>query len=245
MAKEQAPEVPVKRKSLLPKLVLLAALMLVVAAIANLKDIRAIASGEKTFTSVLYGRSPLGMRPTFAFPEPLGPQSAKVKVRVVCQEGNSCHEPLVVLWMAVGSLEPERLRVEFGSGMVNAGEGKGPEGKGEGKEAKGAAPAELGCESGVLINGQTKFEIGSGKEKRVLYLTGPTSAPVPDGAGKSVEGGHGWTVADVATIVNQAIAKAYKQPGKLTAEAINAATIEASKQIPRPDKGAPKVTPAH
>jgi hypothetical protein len=241
MAEGQTPEVPPKRKSLLPKLLLLAAVMVVVAAIANLKDIRAIASGRKTFKSVLYGRSPMGMHPTFAFPEPLGPQDAKVKVKVVCQEGNSCHEPLVVLWMAVGSLEPQRLRVEFGPGMVNTAEKEAAKEKGAAKGPNGEGPPELGCEAGVIINGQTKFEIGSGKDKRVVYLTGPTPAPPP---GQGVEGGHGWSAVDVAAIVNQAIAKAYKQKGNLTGEAINAAIAEASKQVPRPE-AAQKGQPAH
>ncbi|MBM3502093.1 MAG: hypothetical protein FJX74_25860, partial [Armatimonadetes bacterium] len=94
MSEEQVPEPAPKRKSVLPKLLLLAVVMLLVALAVNLKDLRAIAAGEKTFTSVLYGRSLASMTPSFAFPEPLGPEDAKVKAVVVCQEGNSCHEPL-------------------------------------------------------------------------------------------------------------------------------------------------------
>jgi len=241
MAEEQVLEAPPKRKSLLPKLLLLAGLMLAMAVIANLKDIRAIASGKRTFKSVLYGKSMIGMHPAFSFPEPLGPESAKVKVKVVCQEGNSCHEPLVAFWMGVGSLEPERLRVEFGSGMVNTPEADAAKAEGGNREARAPAPQELGCESGALINGQSKFEIGSGKGKRVVYLTGPTPAPPP---GQGVDGGHGWNAADVAAIVNQAIAKAYKQKGNLTGEAISAAMAEASKRVPRPE-GTQTGEPAH
>ena len=216
MGEEHVREIPPKRKSPLPKLLLLAGLMLVVAVVVNLKDIRAIASGRRTVKSVLYGKNLLPSGPSFSFPDPLGPQDAKVKVKVVAQDGNSCHEPLVVLWMAVASLEPERLRVEFGSGMVSTPEAEAAKAKGESKEGKAPGPPELGCEAGVLINGQNKFEVGSGKSKRVIYLTGPTSGPMANSGQPGGDVGHGWSLADVAAIVNQAIAKAYKQKGNLT-----------------------------
>jgi len=225
MADEQTVAAPPKRRSILPKLLLLAVAMLVVAALVNLKDLRAIASGDKTFTSVLYGRSIV--KPSFAFPEPFGPEDAKVKVSVVCQEGNGCHKPLVALWTAVALAEPERLRVEFGSQRFAT--------------KPGGQPTEIGCEAGVAINGDTKFELGKGKDKRVLYLNGPTPMPVPmegmpQGVKGSGHGGHGWTTEDVATILNQYIQKQYKQKGTLTASAITAAMPEAEKLIPKAKK---------
>jgi len=221
MADEPTVEAPQKRRSILPKLLLLAVVMLIVAALVNLKDLRAIASGDKTFTSVLYGRSI--MKPSFAFPDPFGPADAKVKVFVICQEGNGCHRPLVALWTAVALAEPERLRVEFGSQRsVTKADG---------------GPMEIGCDAGIAINGNTKFEIGKGKQKRVLYLTGPTPMPVPaEGMPKEMQGvglgGHGWTTEDVATILNQYIQNEYKQKGTLTASAISARMPEAEKLIP-------------
>jgi hypothetical protein len=258
MAEAQLPEAPTKRKSVLPKLLLLALAMVVVAVAVNFKDLRAIAAGERTVKSVLYGKTFLPKETAFAFPPPIGPEKAKVKALVVCQEGNSCHEPLVLLWMAVGKLEPERVRVEF----VNYGGGptapppmggKGPKGSEPEAAADGAAEAappggvpDLGCSSGATVNGESKFELGKGKDKRVLYLTGPMPAP-PGGMAGQASGadprGHGWSVKDVAEIVNQAIEKAYKSPGKLTGEALTDAMNEASKEIPRPEAskdGGPK-----
>lgn len=244
MAEEPRPEVTPPRKSILPRLLVLALVMLLVAAAVNFKDLRAIAAGEKTVTSVLYGKNLSPVGPAFAFPAPLGPEDAKVKALVVCQEGNSCHEPLVILWMAVAKLEPERLRVDFGGASHGAPAGA-PAPKDAPTPAKGAAekaetPPEIGCESGVTLNGQLKFELGTGKAKRVIYLTGPTPAP-PAAPGTeppppSTPGaGHGWTTDDVIAIVNQQIEKAYKAKGKLTAAALQTAMTEASKEIPRPE----------
>jgi len=100
--------------------------------------------------------------------------------------------------------------------------------------AKTEAAPELGCESGVTLNGDMKFELGTGKEKRVVYLTGPTPAPPAMSEGKSPEGGHGWSTDDVIAIVNQRLEKAYGGKGTLTAEGLKAAMTEASQELPRP-----------
>jgi hypothetical protein len=224
MVEAHAPEPTPKRKSFLPKLLGLGAVMLVIAAVVNLNDLRAIASGRKTFKSVLYGKNLALMRPTFAFPEPLGPEGAKVKAQVFCQEGNGCHEPLVLLWMAVGQLEPKRVRVEFNSPATMLAQGK--------------QPVEMACEAQVLINGDRKFEVGEGKSKHTFYLTGPMPGPphgmAPDSPGAAASG-HGWNLGDVAAVVNQYIKKQYKQDGHLTPEAIKAGITEAEKRIPHPD----------
>ncbi len=243
MAEETVPEAPTERRSVLPKLLLVVAIMLVVAVTVNWKDISAIAQGRKTFKSVLYGKaySPIG--PTFRFPEPLGPEDAKVKAQVIAQEGNSCHEALVGLWMGVGDLEPERLRVEFTRQPMPLGE----ETSGPPDETDG--PPELGCDAGVLINGENKFELGAGEEKRTIYLLGPDAGGVPGGQpeGKAPPqpAPHGWTLDDVAMIVNEAIEDAYGENPKLTAEAINEAWQAASDRIPRLNEdGSPLDPPA-
>jgi hypothetical protein len=225
MAEETVAEAPAPKRSVLPKLLALVVLMLVVAVVVNWKDISAIAAGRKTVKSVLYGKEYLSMEPAFRFPDPIGPEAAKVKVRVIAQEGNSCHEPLVALWMGIADLEPERLRVEFRRSAM------------QGPRAGGQIP-ELGCEAGVLINGENKFELGEGDSKRTLYLVkpGPQASdqlPGPDSADDPLAG-EGWTLADLATIVNQAIEEGYGQESRLTADAIQEAWDAAVERIPRP-----------
>ena len=220
-----SPALPTRR-SVLPRLLILGGVMLLVAVALNWRDIRAIAGGQKTVKSVLYGKNLAQMRPAFAFPAPQGPESAKVKVRVVCQEGNGCHQPLVQLWTAVATLERKRLRVEF----HHPGEAPEPDAK----------AVSIGCEAGAAVNGQTKFVLGQGQSKRTLYLTGPTPGPSASTAGPPAQqgapvghGGHGgWTMDDVAAIVNGAIQKAYGTKGALTAQAIAAAMPQAAKLIP-------------
>jgi hypothetical protein len=211
----------------LPRLLALAGAMLVIAVILNWKDLYGIATHKKTITSVIYGRTPSSSSASFGFPEPLGPPDAKVKVWVICQEGNSCHQPLVAIWAGIASLEPKRLRVEFYSPW------EAP--KTDGK------PLELGCDSGVAINKQTKFQLGSGKDKRTVYLTGPTPAPpklpdAPEPPPDQEAAGHGWSIEDLATLVNQLIEKAYKQKGALTEKAIQDAWSAAGKSLPQPSE---------
>lgn len=237
MAEEPIAEAPRQRKAILPKLLILVAVMLVVAVVVNWKDISAIAQGRKTFKSVLYGKVYSPFEATFRFPEPMGPEDAKVKVQVIAQQGNSCHEPLVGLWMGVADLAPERLRVEFGmGGLPSQQEAEDvPADASPPGEEMGGIP-ELGCDAGVLINGQNKFELGEGEEKRTIYLLGPDPGGLmdeqPEGA-PPIPAPHGWTLDDVATIVNQAVEDTYGENPKLTAEAIEEAWHAASKRIPR------------
>ncbi|MGQ9730007.1 MAG: hypothetical protein ACUVX8_01920 [Candidatus Zipacnadales bacterium] len=236
MATEQAAQPIPKRRSSLPKLLLVALLLLALAVVVNLKDIRAIAAGEKTFKSVLYGKVPAGqlMEQSFKFPEPSGPENAKVKIWVLAQEGNSCHEPLIPIWMAVGDLEPKRVRVEFYNTHAAP-------------LREDGTRVEVGCDAGVVINGENKFEVGKGEQKRTIYLTGPTPAVMgdqfpPEGAPNPSppdSGPQGWTYEDVVSIVNAEIAKAYGKPGTLTVGALKAMITTAAKRLPRPDqKGA-------
>ena len=224
MAGEQAALVTPQRRPLLAKLLLVGAVMLVAAVLLNLKDLRAIASGKRTVKSVLYGKSPKTFGTSFRFPEPLGPADAKVKVWVVCQEGNSCHRPLVALWTGVGTLEPRRLRVEFYKPK-------------DAPKPKNGKLLEITCDAGVAINGHTKFEVGQGQGKRVIYLNGPTPGPsaqqISHGAVQQTPfPGHGWTVDDVAAVVNASIKAAYGQRGTLTGSAIQTAMQDASKRLP-------------
>lgn len=229
MAEQHSPSVTPGRKSVLPRLLLLALLLLVVAVAVNFKDIRAIAAGEKTLKSVLYGKKIYPMKPEYSFPEPMGPKDAKVKAIVVAQEGFDCHQPLVVMWMAIATLEPKRLRVEF-TDMSKLSQ--------QTQEKMGVS-----CSAMVSINGNTKFEVGKGKNKRTIYLTGPTPGPdtpmpkAPLQPTYGPHGPHGWSMADVAEILNKYIEKAYKQKGNLTSEAIKAQIPVVSPQLPKPNTG--------
>ncbi len=241
MAEETVSASPDQRRSVLPKLLAVVAAMLVVAVVVNWKNITDIASGRRTLKSIVYGRSHLLMQPTFRFPDPMGPEDAKVKVQVIAQEGNSCHEPLVGLWMGVADLEPERLRVEFGWQPVALAQG-GAEASEEGQEPPGetSGPPDFGCEAGVLVNGRNKFELGSGETKRVIYLTEP-SPREPRGPGAaegapSPAGREGWTLDDVATIVNGAIEDEYGENPELTGAAIKEAWDAAVSRIPQVDE---------
>jgi hypothetical protein len=240
MAQETVAEGPGQKRSVLPKLLIVVGVMLAVAVVVNWKDISAIAAGRKTVKSVLYGRQYYSMGPTFRFPEPMGPEDAKVRVQVIAQEGNSCHEPLVGLWMGIADLQPERLRVEFGwqPGQPTA-EPDGSSGESAESSKASQEPPELGCEAGVLINGTHKFELGSGESTRVIYLTEPhPHEPLPPGVGEgavSPYGGPGWTLDDVATIINRAIEDEYGEEPGLTGPAIKEAWDAAAQRIPRPD----------
>jgi hypothetical protein len=239
MAQESVAEAPSQKRSVLPKLFIVVGVMLVIAVVVNWNDISAIAAGRKTFKSVLYGKQYYSMEPTFRFPEPMGPEDAKVRAQVIAQEGNSCHEPLVGLWMGIADLEPERLRVEFGWRPIQpTTETDGPFGETGESPNETQAPPELGCEAAVLINGTHKFEVGSGESKRVVYLTEPHPQGPPPGAGEgtgSPYGGQGWTLDDVATILNRAIEDEYGENAGLTGPAIKEAWDAATQRIPRPE----------
>jgi hypothetical protein len=240
MAEETASAPPKQKRSVLPKLLLVVAAMLVVAVVVNWKNITDIASGRRTLKAVIYGKTHLLMPPTFRFPDPMGPEDAKVKAQIIAQEGNSCHEPLVGLWMGIGDLEPERLRVEFGwlSAEPLKRDGSAPETDEPPQEIQG--PPDLGCAAGVLINGVNKFELGSGEEKRVIYLTEPYPRdPLGPEAAEGVDsptGHEGWTLDDVATILNRAIEDEYGENPGLTGAAIQEAWDAAASRIPRVDE---------
>ena len=100
-----------------------------------------------------------------------------------------------------------------------------------------AKPVELGCEAGVLINGQNKFVLGNGKAKRTIYLNGPTPGPQPPHEAPSQPGAHGWNMADLAAILNQVIKQKYGKPGTFTDATIGQASAQASKELPPPQSG--------
>ncbi len=211
---------PVRRQLLAKPLLIAIPVLCALAVALNWKDVRAIAKHQRSLREVLTGRTYRPPKPTFRFPDPVGSPDAKIKVRVVAEEGDSCHEPLVALWLGIGDLDPKHIRVEF----LNPGQltPASPTGK----------PVELGCNSGVLINGQNKFTLGSGPGQRTIYLNGPMPGPPAGGGGGHGPGGHGWTTKDVATILDRLIESKYGKPGSFTGPAIAAAEQQAFAKIP-------------
>lgn len=106
---------PPERRYTLKHLLAVAGVMLVIAVLVNWANIRDITSGDRTFKEVLTGKGNHleDAMNAFKFPDPLGPEDAKIEVLVICHEGEMCHEPLVRLWEGIGQLQPERLRIEW------------------------------------------------------------------------------------------------------------------------------------
>jgi len=208
------------------RLVLIMPVLLLVAVVVNWGSIRDIAHGRRTVRSVVYGyrQEHFGGMGTFRFPQPLGPENAKVKVLVVAQEGNPCHLPLVQLWQAIGSLAGDHVRVVFLS-------------RGEAVKKMGGKPLDLGCETGVIINGRTRFDLVRDGRKRTVYFTKPHPSPgmpaampagEPKAGPKATPKGMpavemGWSLQDLVEVVNDGINKAYGKGGNLTVGALKAA----------------------
>lgn len=212
MVEENTPQAIQRPESAVPKMLAVAAVMLVVAVAVNWKSIKQVAKGDRTVAQIIEGRRPTtgmdGMGHSgepFNFPEPSGPEDAKVTVWVGAHENDGCQKPLVDLWASIGELEPERIRVEYYNPFEL------PQVDGQ--------PVELGCESGAVVNGKIKFELGEGEEARVIYTTGPP-------------GIHDWTSAHLAEVLNGEVEAAYGEPGTLTGEAIEKAMHEAGAAIP-------------
>jgi len=234
---EQA--LPVTRTpSGLRRMLLVLPVLLVVAVLVNWGSLTDIARGRRTVHSVVYGvGQQFGHMGTFTFPAPSGPADAKVKVLVVAQEGNGCHLSLVQLWQAIGALAAERVRVVFVS-------------RSEAMRKLGGKPLDLGCETGVVINGKTKFVLTKNSRKRTVYFTKPHPAmmpatPPPDAAKAGTKAPPkaappmemGWSLDDLVQVVNSEINKAYGQGGSLTVGAVKAAQDALAQQAGQ--QGAP------
>jgi hypothetical protein len=227
---------PIRRQPLLKPLLIAIPVLFALAVALNWQDVSAIAAGRRSLREVVTGRTYRPSAPSYRFPDPVGSPDAKVRVKVVAMEGDSCHEPLVALWLGIGELDPKHIRVEF----LNPGQltPASPTGK----------PVELGCNSGVLINGQNKFTLGREQGQRTIYLNGPMPEPPAGAGGSHGPGGHGWTTKDVATILNRLIESKYGKPGSFTAPTITVAAKQAFAKIPpashaqpnAPAKAAPK-----
>jgi hypothetical protein len=152
--------------------------LLVLAVVVNLGSIKKIASGEKSLKGVIYGFGGgkgdglMGWK----LPPDTGAKDAKLTIEVFLHAGDPCHMPSAYLGMALGTVDPKRIRVTF----VNAQAG-----------AQAVARREqvkLGCEQGLAVNGKTEFQIpdparGKGKKRTVFLAHQHDAGPMDPASG--------------------------------------------------------------
>lgn len=184
-------------KPRLKRLLLLLPILLVVAVLVNWDNIVKIARGEKSLKSVIYGlterKGP--MLAGWKLPPNSGAADAKIVIEVFLLPGDPCHIDTAFLGQALGTVDPQRIRVTFRPTHPGT------------SGAKRRDELQLGCEQGLAINGQTKFRMPDPSQpgkQRVVYL--------------SHEGGAGPEM--LYAILDQELKKAYKGKGMpMSAEA--------------------------
>jgi len=173
------------------RLLLALPVLLVVAAAANWSSIAKIASGEKSLRSVIYGFTE-GHNTDVAgwkLPSNMGDGKARVTVEVFVMPGDPCHFDTVALGQALGTLDPQRIRVKFSGAMPGS------------ADATRRDKLKLGCDQGLAINGKTEFAVPDparpGK-KKTLFLT-------PKGQGLSLD--------NLYVVLGRELATAYQGKG--------------------------------
>lgn len=210
-----------KSGSSLRRLLLAVPLLLVVAAAVNWPDISSIIKGEKTLKGVIMGRTTNASAAMegWKLPEDMGSEDAKVTVEILLHQGDACHVDFLYLGQSLGTVEPERLRVEF----VDTGSETG---------RKRFSDLSVGCEQGMAINGKTKFKLPPRKAKPVaatdsgqvaMQTNMRGAAPADQDPGKertmylTLDGG--WDMADLHYMLNGELKAAYDGKGlKMTPE---------------------------
>lgn len=179
------------KKSKLKLLLMVLPILLLVAIIANWQDIRAVALGERTLKGIIYGmtRSPEYEIEDWEVPGPIGAEDAKVVIEVFLFGGDPCHVDSLFLGQALGTIDPERIRVVWQDTATA-----------EARER--FAEVRLGCEQGLAVNGKTKFTVPvtdpeSTRKEKTIYMT-------YDG---------GWTKADLWVILDHELKQAYDGEG--------------------------------
>ncbi len=179
------------RKSRLKLLLMALPILLLVAILANWQDVRAIARGERTLKGIIYGRTRSAEYDLEGWdvPGPIGAEDAKVVIEVFLCAGDSCHVDSLFLGQALGTIDPERIRVVWQDTST-------PEG------VKRFAEMHLGCEQGLAVDGKTKFVVPvtdpeSTRKEKTIYLT-------HDG---------GWRMADLGLVLDHQLKEAYDGRG--------------------------------
>jgi hypothetical protein len=139
--------------------------LLVVAALVNLDSIVKIARHQKSPKSILTGKTDGhgGGLANWKVPPDSGAKAAKVTVEIFVNEGDSCHTETYLLGRALSTIDPKRIRVVWRNT------------KGNPKAIARRDQVKLGCEQGLAVDGQTKFQMPSPtpatKKPKTVYLT--------------------------------------------------------------------------
>ncbi len=184
-------EKPGRAKRGLRGLLLALVVLLVVAIVVNYQTISEIARGEQSVKGIIYGwtRGPEYDLEDWEVPEDTGAEDAKVVIEVFLCAGDPCHVDSLVLGEALGTVDPERIRVIFQDTSQ--------------EEARArVAEVRLGCEQGLAINGETKFTVPvtapeDTRKEKVIYLA-------HDGGGSN---------ADLCVLLDRELKEAYDGEG--------------------------------
>lgn len=151
--------------SRLKKLVLLAVALLAVAVAVNLSDptysLTRLLSRQTTLRAQMARH--LGGKPRPL--KDLGSESAKVQLTVFVQSTNHCHEPTISTVEKLAKAAPKRIRVHFVDTVT--------------REGAEAAQKAVHCETGILVNGKSQFEVAAGGRKTQVGFHGPIGMGTP------------------------------------------------------------------
>ncbi len=188
------------KKVNLKQLLILLPILLCVAVAVNWTSIVKVATGEWTLRGVLLGMASEITEDLVGWevPGPAGAEDAKVVIDIFLHGGDPCHADFLFLGQALGTVDPDRVRVVFqDTSTEEAGEL--------------FKTMDLGCEQGLAVNGKTEFTIplavpeGDRKDK-TIFLT-------KDG---------GWTPEDFYMVLDNELKKAYDGKGlDMTSDEMN------------------------
>ncbi len=174
------------RKLNLKQLLILLPILLCVAVAVNWTSIVKVATGEWTLRGVR------------EVPGPAGAEDAKVVIDIFLHGGDPCHADFLFLGQALGTVDPDRVRVVFQDTSTE-------------EASELFKTMDLGCEQGLAVNGKTEFTIplavpeGDRKDK-TIFLT-------KDG---------GWTPEDFYMVLDNELKKAYDGKGlDMTSDEMN------------------------
>ena len=151
--------------SRLKKLLAAALLLAVVAVLVNVFDSSHSARRlfrRKTKFPAVYARHFGKAKPI----DPVGSQTAKVKITAFVQSANDCHWPTISFITRIAEAAPERVRAEFVDTGSEAGFNKAQE-------------AHLDCDAGLLLNGKKQVEVEQDGTKRLIVVHGPIGMEAP------------------------------------------------------------------
>ncbi|MGC9316848.1 MAG: hypothetical protein ACP5KN_02285 [Armatimonadota bacterium] len=125
------------------------AVLLLIAVAVNWPSIVQIARGERTLKQVVYGitRGAPEEELEWSIPaEPIGSEDAKVEIEMFLAAGDPCHVASYCMGKALGTIDPERIRVAFrDTTQAQWGERFGD--------------MQFNCMQGMAVNGKSEFSV--------------------------------------------------------------------------------------